>query len=126
MLVHLTLFYYHQNILKKTLGLTHGIDFLYHLLTREKHVKGIKDDKGSKSSIVQYQPRINNDELATSWVVKTIKEEIFSMIFGINRIYEFWTSLKEKLHLATVEKKKEKEKYVDSKKIKSHDLLKNI
>lgn len=48
------------------------------------------------------------------------------MIFGINRIYEFWTSLKEKLHLATVEKKKEKEKYVDSKKIKSHDLLKNI
>ena len=46
-----------------------------------------------------------------SWVLRTMKEDVFNMIFGVNMIYEVWTCLKEKLLLDTI--KKRYEKYVD-------------
>lgn len=69
----------------------HGIKVLHHLLNREKPTKEIKNDKGSKSDVLQYRLWINNDRFITFWVHRTMKEDFFliwSLVLTLYMRYE--------------------------------------
>ena len=51
-------------------------------------LKKIKDDEENKSPILQYQLWIHNDKYVISRILGTIKEDIFSMIFGVDTVYK--------------------------------------
>ena len=65
-----------------------GIGVLQHLLGEKNLLKQIKDDEGSKSSILYYQLLIYNDKFITSRILGITKEHILSMIFGVDMVYE--------------------------------------
>jgi len=83
--------------------LVRSLGVLHHLLSEEKPEEEVKGDTGEKSSNPNYSKWITNDGLLSSWLLGTMKEEVLTMING-DTAYEIWTSIKEQLLPATIEK----------------------
>ncbi|KAK2662672.1 hypothetical protein Ddye_001246 [Dipteronia dyeriana] len=77
-----------------------------HLSISEKPAEELADEEGNKIPNPHYHLWITNDGLLTSWLLRTIKEDILSMVIDeADTAYEVWTSLEQQLLPVTVEKK---------------------
>lgn len=82
-----------------------SLGLYHHLISCEKLDEKIKDDEGKKSPNLLQYPWINYDGLLSPWLLRTIKEEVMSLIYcEANTAQKIWTSIEEQLFPITVEK----------------------